>query len=149
MLILHIDDDADDRALFLEAIKRIDISILHLEATDAINGLEVLAGSQVQMIDCIFLDINMPLMDGLTMLKILKQNPEISCIPVFIYSTTGNPKEIESVNNLGGHFLQKQSDFRALIISLKEIFHRVFQNPQDTNDYFTRHWNSFTCSFRT
>jgi CheY-like chemotaxis protein len=148
MLILHIDDDADDRALFLEAIQRIDISILHLEATDAINGLEVLAGSQVQRIDCIFLDINMPLMDGLSMLKVLKENPELKSIPVFIYSTTANPKEIESVNSLGGHFLQKRSDFRALISSLKEIFQHVFQHPQDTNDYFNRHWNSFTCSFR-
>jgi len=78
MLILHIDDDADGRALFLEAIKRIDITILHLEATDAINGVQVLSGYQVQRIDCIFLDINMPLMDGLSMLKILKENPELS-----------------------------------------------------------------------
>ena len=148
MLILHIDDDADDRALFLAAIKKIDLSILHLQAIDAVEGLAILSANQLQKVNCIFLDLNMPSINGLSMLAVLKRDPDLKAIPVFIYSTTGNPKEIESVNNLGGHFLQKQSDFVSLINSLKQIFQHLFQNGETSNEYFRRHWNSYTSSFR-
>jgi len=85
--IFLVEDDEDDQQFFKEAIKDIDETIcLGL----AVNGVDALAklGSMSILPDLIFMDINMPLMNGLDCLKKLKSLVKFQNIPVVILTTS-------------------------------------------------------------
>jgi CheY-like chemotaxis protein len=122
MIILHVDDDPDDRTFLSDAIKEIHPAIKCVQAEDAIQGQKILTeGFLQENVSCIFLDINMPLMDGVELLALIKADQRLSKVPVYVYSTTSNQREVEYIHKLGGKFLQKQSDYKLLVTSLHEI----------------------------
>jgi CheY-like chemotaxis protein len=85
--ILIVDDDEEDRELFCQAVKEVDAAIECTEAVDGEDGLHLLKELQPPP-DFIFLDINMPRVNGLQFLKRIKGGAEFAEIPVIIYSTT-------------------------------------------------------------
>jgi CheY-like chemotaxis protein len=122
MIILNVDDDSDDRQILLEALKQVDPRIELREAKDGVEALNILAdGLLVKDLNCIFIDINMPLMDGIVLLALIKGDQRLSKIPVYIYTTSDNATEIAKVKALGAQYLRKQSDFKALTNLLSSI----------------------------
>src|SRR4029077_16624983 len=72
--------------------------------------------------DFIFLDLNMPGMNGIQALEELKKEETISDIPVVVYSTSILPAEKEKALQLGASFFFiKPSSIAELVKSLKEI----------------------------
>jgi CheY-like chemotaxis protein len=120
MIILIVDDDAEDIELFTEAVLKIDETIHCVEAYNGLEALKVLKRNSF-LPNYIFLDINMPLMNGRRCLEEIKANPSYSTIPVIIYSTTTDRKQIEECRSLGADFLTKPNTFDELIHSLKMI----------------------------
>jgi len=122
MILLNVDDDAEDREIFVAAIQEIDSSIKCLVASDGIEAQLLLADEITNSEpDYIFLDINMPKMDGITLLTALKKNKRLNRIPVYMLSTTGNENEIASINALGAKYIQKQSEFKKIVTMLSSI----------------------------
>jgi CheY-like chemotaxis protein len=122
LIILHVDDDDEDREVFLEAVKEIEPDVHYLSAPDGLKGLRLLTDQlKSQNVNYIFLDINMPLMDGIALLALIKANQKHSKIPVYIYSTTSSEKEIEHIKTLGAHFIPKDTDYRSLVKTLKSV----------------------------
>jgi CheY-like chemotaxis protein len=122
MIILHVDDDAEDREIFSEAIYEVSSSIQCLTAKDGIEALLLLSGEVTYLnLDYIFLDINMPKMDGIALLAAIKMDKRLSHIPVCILSTTCNEKEIASIKSLGAKYTQKQNDFEKTVSILSSI----------------------------
>jgi CheY-like chemotaxis protein len=81
-----IDDDADDRESFKVALNEIDPKIGCVAATSGEEGLRLLdEGSLTPAY--IFLDLNMPKMDGWECLREIKKRPHLKHIPVIIIST--------------------------------------------------------------
>jgi CheY-like chemotaxis protein len=77
----------------VEAVMVIDYSIKCLEARDGVEGLEVLNGLTV-LADWIFIDRNMPRMDGKSCLAEIRKTPDYNEIPIVVYSTSAQPQEI-------------------------------------------------------
>jgi CheY-like chemotaxis protein len=122
MIILNVDDDAEDREIFSEAIHEINPSIECLTANDGVEALLLLSGEVTHpKLDYIFLDINMPKMDGIALLNAIKNDKRLSRIPVCMLSTTCNEKEIANINSLGAQYIQKQSDFRKTVSMLSSM----------------------------
>lgn len=114
MIILYVDDDLDDRVIISEVFREIDPSISCLTVCDGRQAIEFL-NSTGPLPDYIFLDVNMPVMDGKECLVELKQNSKFKEIPVIIYSTTNDPTEIKSFYRLGASsFMHKPNTFRQL-----------------------------------
>ena len=67
--ILLVDDDQDDRDFFREAILEILPTTQIREAQDGVQALELLKALNQNLPDLIFLDLNMPRMDGITFLE--------------------------------------------------------------------------------
>ena len=115
------DDDQDDSDLFNEALKGIDNSI---EIVVANNGKELIAKLTSQSIDpeVIFLDINMPEMNGWECLELIKQQNDLKNIPVIMYSTSSasiyGKKAVKS-GAMG--FYEKPTNFLQLQDFLKNI----------------------------
>jgi len=113
MTILYVDDDADDRQIFKEALAGIDPHHLCVTARDGLDALSRLAEGPLP--DVIFLDINMPLMDGKTCLRELRSHRQTANIPIVMFTTSHNPEEKEICQKLGA------TDFQFKPVSYKEM----------------------------
>lgn len=120
MIILHVDDDPDDSAVFCEAVKEVVPSCTCLVADSAASALEILSDRQ-RIPDYIFLDMNMPRMNGLECLKLIKNNHALNHIRVVMYSTSSNPMHVKEFKRLGAEFLSKPERFETLVKNLSEI----------------------------
>lgn len=109
------DDDADDKTLFCEALSEIDPAIVCHTASDGKEALAILSEKQINKPSIIFLDINMPVMDGWQCLGRLKQDSDSKDIPVIMYSTSSYQRDIELALKSGAFcFFTKPSDYREL-----------------------------------
>lgn len=116
-----IDDDQDDREIFQEAIHKCSPSIEVLFASDGEEALQILDSLET-LPDAIFLDYNMPRMNGFQCLKSLKSRRRTKNIPVVMYTTSGNRAHEESILLLGAdYYMQKTSSFNQLCIELERL----------------------------
>lgn len=120
MTILYVDDDPDDRQFFQEAMLTIDNRFECIMCQDGLDALSFL--SEGRFPDIIFLDINMPLMDGKACLMEIRGNKNTAHIPVIMFTTTNNPEERIICENLGAtDFLLKPVSCRNMTELLASI----------------------------
>jgi len=120
-----VDDDPDDRDLFGMALKDVDESIELMHAENCVEALKILKADDVKIPDFIFLDLNMPFMNGKECLDELKKTAHLKDIPVIIYSTSSYAKDMEDTRKKGAtHFLSKTSNFDDLIKILMALFRK-------------------------
>lgn len=123
--ILLIDDDSDDHFLFGEALSYTDEQAEFLNAYNGLEALELLK-QQHELPDIIFLDLNMPLMDGKECLERLRQQDSYSRIPIIIYSTTIPDAAASDLKRLGAtKVLQKPADFMKLCTAIQAVLSRL------------------------
>ena len=121
-ICLLVDDDPDDQEVFLTALGDVSSSILCLVAPDGDRALELLHNEET-IPDYIFLDLNMPRMNGFEFLAAMKKSRILKDIPVIVYSTTSQKAQIEKVKKLGAtEFFTKTYKYEELITILKKYF---------------------------
>jgi CheY-like chemotaxis protein len=124
-----VDDDSDDLDFFCEAVCAIDRSIICVRATNSDSALKAFKSMDVPVPDMIFLDLNMPLVDGRQFLAEIKMLQPYSHIPVIIYSTSSHTKDIEETRQLGASgFLSKPYSLEELVNELNSILANDFQH---------------------
>lgn len=113
-IFLLADDDRDDTEMFMEAITGIDSSIICHCTSDGREALLKL-DELTEKPDLIFLDVNMPAMNGWQCLQILKADERYKKIPVVIISTSSHQRDINTAAELGTlcYFI-KPNDFNEL-----------------------------------
>lgn len=122
LVVLIIDDDEDDRCMFCEAVSEMSKSFNCITASTGHEALEFL-DKATELPDFIFLDLNMPRMNGKQCLEKLKSNSRLSSIPVTIYSTSKFDKDKEETKAAGAeHFLTKPNSLEQLKRELNMIF---------------------------
>jgi DNA-binding response OmpR family regulator len=120
-VILLVDDDRDDQELFEEAMAIVDSSVVCHFASDGEEGLSMLEDN-LPGCHIIFLDLNMPKMNGKQFLAAIKQNKVLSKIPIVIFTTSQREKDsVETINMGASYFLTKPSSFGELCKQLEEI----------------------------
>lgn len=128
-LFLLADDDGDDRDIFRDALKEIDKSIILFDAEDGEKAIEKLKKGECKDPSIIFLDINMPNMNGWQCLKKLKQDERFHDIPVIMYSTSSLERERQIATELGALFLiTKPKTFAELKNLLTVIVNSSLKN---------------------
>ena len=121
MTILLVDDDEDDQDIFKEAVSVIRSDITCLFAKDGEQGLTLLE-TLTALPQFIFLDVNMPRMDGKQFLKAVKAHPRFQTVPVVIYSTSNHKSELGEYFKMGAsNFITKPSEFNLLVAYLKSV----------------------------
>jgi CheY-like chemotaxis protein len=127
MIILSIDDDDDDRELLREAISLIDRDIICIQLNDGVDALNYL-DSDLELPDLIFLDINMPRMNGIACLELIRSNPKFDSTKVIIFSTSRDILDLEKVKTLGSEFITKPNSFSDLVTLLKNVLGQKQRN---------------------
>ncbi len=124
--VLLVDDDADDRELFAEALATIDQEVCIYPAHNGYDALDVLKEKHPPIPDIIFLDLNMPRKNGIEFLTEVKNCAEYHNIPVIIYSTSPDFKE--QTKALGAaHYMVKQNSFKDLCTELGSVLSQNWQ----------------------
>jgi CheY-like chemotaxis protein len=123
--IFIIDDDVEDHEIFMEAVGKVNESIQCFSSTSGEDALRQLQLEVVMLPDLIFLDLNMPRLNGKQILRALKNDRSLKAIPVIMYSTSFAPKDKDEIQQLGAAFqLVKPPRFEDLCASLRFIFSR-------------------------
>ena len=103
--ILVVDDSAVMRSMIIKTIKLCGIGIGEIyEAANGREGLEVLKN---EWLDLLFVDVNMPVMDGMEMLDRIRENPDTKDLPVLIVSTESNKDRIKIIDRQNAGFVHK------------------------------------------
>jgi len=124
LTLLIIDDDLDDIELLRDAVHEINKVYHCITASDGREALQMLQQASIKP-DFIFMDLNLPFMNGKECLAAIKNKPEFVNIPVIIYSTSKLQTDINEVYKLGAaNFLTKPSSFRDIITSVSNILTR-------------------------
>jgi CheY-like chemotaxis protein len=93
--ILLADDDKDDADIFKEALYVVDPSIDFFHMNTGSELFDFLDDEKNVRPSAIFLDLNMPEMNGWQCLAKLKNEKRFEAIPVIIYTTSSNLREYE------------------------------------------------------
>jgi CheY-like chemotaxis protein len=121
--IMLVEDDPDDQFIFTHALLEVFPSVSCLCVDNAEQALQSLHQEDAKNPDYLFLDLNLPLMDGLTFLKKIKSEIALKDIPVAIYSTSSRLTDKEKAKELGAqHYIQKPSTFNELSDVMQNIF---------------------------
>lgn len=119
--VLLTDDDLDDQEFFKGALKEIDETINCRIAHNGKETLEILRTSE-ELPDVLFLDLNMPLMNGFECLSKLRNDIRFAMLPVVIFTTSRNPTDAMATHQLGANvFLSKPSSLTELRTKLDRI----------------------------
>lgn len=94
--ILSVDDSRTIRMIVTRAFAPYDCTVV-----EAANGEEGLAKAASEKPALIVLDITMPVMDGVTMLTKLKENPELKGIPVIMLTAESGRENVAYIAKLG------------------------------------------------
>ncbi|MEK7432254.1 MAG: response regulator [Cyanobacteriota bacterium] len=123
--IMLIDDDENDNFFHERAIKKANLDISVIEKTTAMSALEYLKSNNKTIPDLIFLDINMPCMNGWEFLDqyILLDKELKSQIVIVMLTTSCNPDDIEKAksNNLISEYITKPLT-HDMVESIKEKY---------------------------
>ena len=120
MTVLYVDDDSDDREIFGAAIHAINPGVTYREFDAGEKILEFL-GHEEKKPDHIFIDINMPKMNGYECAMEMVTAYEVECSRIVMYSTSFNATDAQRFHNMGVHMLQKAGNFDQLVQNLRKL----------------------------
>lgn len=119
-----MDDDHDDAELFAEALEVTNPAVDFLHLGDAHALFDYLNHTDNPKPDLLFLDLNMPEINGWQCLTKLKNDIRFQDIPVIIYSTSSIPLDRVLAHRSGAlGLISKPADFNRLISILQRIVH--------------------------
>lgn len=117
--IFYSDDDEDDQELFRDALSEVDSSLKLVTANDGDKLLELLECPPPYP-KLIFLDLNMPRVNGYQVLQRLRNNESLKKYPVVIFSTTSSSEAVEKTREMGANlFVPKPRSYDAMKQAIK------------------------------
>ncbi len=123
MQCLIIDDDVDDREIFLMCMNEVNKDIICTTCTDAVDAIAMLDSNPAYIPKYIFIDVNMPKLNGILCLGVLKKMDRLRDSKMYMYSTTADPSAIDISKELGADdFIVKPVKITDLKATLTAIF---------------------------
>lgn len=120
--VLLADDDEDDRLFFKEAFEDIKIKTKVSTVNDGVELMKYLNDPNNSLPDILFLDLNMPLKNGIECLKEIRSTNTLKDISIAIYSTSASEEDIEKTFVKGANvYIKKPNDFSTLRKILSEV----------------------------
>ncbi len=118
--VMIVEDSPTMRQLLIFALKR----LKNLRVVEAGDGVEALKKLNQEKTDLFIIDINMPVMDGLKLIGILRQNPEYKDVPIVIVTTEGAEEDRKRALALGANvYITKPIHSATLLKTVSELLH--------------------------
>jgi CheY-like chemotaxis protein len=109
--ILIVDDDSNNQRMLSYSLRKVGYDVLL--ASNGQAGLDVLKSQEINLA---IIDLSMPIMDGLSLLRLIRSDEVFSQLPVIILTASGDDDELSIAEKLGIEaFLTKPSSSRILL----------------------------------
>jgi two-component system chemotaxis response regulator CheY len=116
--ILIVEDSPTMRQLLVFALKRLKGAEI-VEAQDGMDGLRKVTGDHF---DLAFVDINMPVMDGLKLISLIRGEPSLASMPICVITTEGAKEDRERAISLGANeYLTKPIQANKVLTVAKNL----------------------------
>ncbi len=130
---LLIDDDTEEHEIFTIAMIRLNPFLNCVTLSSGTGAVEKLRNDPGFTPDFIFLDLNMPGMDGKQCLAHLKNIERLQKVPVIVFSTSSNEKDVKDTMNLGSTgYVVKPDSISELVGTLSLIIN----TPKQVQPHF-------------
>ena len=130
--ILLIDDDDVDAMGVERALKKLRLANPFVRARDGIEGLEIMRSGAISSPYLLLLDLNMPRMNGIEMLRELRADPNLSSTVVFVLTTSDDDQDKVAAysEHIAGYIVKNKldSDFSELM-QLLDHYWRLVELP--------------------
>ena len=127
--IILTDDDEDDRLLFSEALDEISIKTNLLLFEHGQKLIDYLFQPEIILPNIIFLDLNMPIKNGMQCLVDIRSNPRLKDIYIAMYSTSMADKDIKDSFSSGANmYVNKPNCFNLLKKTVEQILQLNWKN---------------------
>lgn len=133
--LLIVEDDDGDVELMQETLP----SDIYFDYQRAVDGEEAMASLSDRIPDLIFLDLNLPKLDGRQLLEIIKKDFRYRKIPVIVVSTSLDEKDVKLSYDLGANaYLTKSGNFEDFFNQMQRLgdfwFRHVLFPPVDSQN---------------
>ncbi len=131
-IILYVEDEESDIFLMRIALKKSELDVALHSVMDGEAALHYLRGTngfenrkQYPFPDLVLLDLNIPRVHGLKVLKWIREQPALAKLPVVIYTSSEQPKDVAAAQELGANDYQvKPSSIDLISEKLKALVER-------------------------
>ena len=116
--VLVVDDSPTMRQLIVFALKRLrDVSIT--EANDGVDGLKKISSAKF---DLVLTDINMPVMDGLKLVSLIRGDATHKEVPIVVITTEGGQEDKDRAMALGASsYITKPIQANSVLTVVKDL----------------------------
>ena len=122
--VLVVDDSVEDFETVCEAARRAQLTVPILNAVNTDAALDLLADTVLDDFSFMLLDFNLPGVDGLTFLRVLRAHPVYARLPVVVFTASVNPRDRAAFLAAGADaFHVKTVRFDECLHTLAGIFH--------------------------
>jgi two-component system, response regulator len=127
--VLVIEDNQDDRELLLHQLRKsgLDSQVKFVtDGGDALDFLTQLSSSSFSgSLIAIFLDLKLPGIDGLELLRRLRSQEVFQNLPVIVMTSSNDPKDIEECRRLKvANYVAKPVTYSSFSKAVADVFHR-------------------------
>ncbi len=99
--IMIVDDSATSRMFIKRCLEVVFADQDEITFFEAGDGKEALGKLKANPTDLVVIDLNMPIMDGATLLRWLKGSPKLTYLPVIVITSVDNPAKRDELMELG------------------------------------------------
>ena len=139
--IFYSDDDEDDQLLFRDALSEVDDRFSLTTADDGDELLQLLE-SPPPVPRLIFLDLNMPRVNGYQALAIIRGDERMDSYPVIIFSTSSGVEAVEKTRALGANlFIQKPRSYEGMKQAIRTCVGIDWKEPRTDRQPFLMRFN--------
>lgn len=125
--VLVIEDNPDDRELLLRQLKKSGMATHVKFISDGKEALDFLTGPYAPLPDdliAILLDLRLPSMSGLDLLRKLRQRETFQNVPVTVMTSSNDPNDLEECRKLKVvNYVSKPVTFSSFSKAVADIFH--------------------------
>ncbi len=128
-VILLVEDNKDDEALTIRALKKnnitneVVVSRNGVEALDYLFGTGAFLGRDTSILpQVVLLDLNLPKVDGLTVLKEIRKSEITRFVPVVVLTSSKEDRDIIESYSLGANsYVRKPVEFEKFVEAIRQL----------------------------
>ena len=132
--LLIIEDSDEDFEMISIILKDLNPQLQFTRYDDGMTAYEFISDRKNRIPDLVFLDLNLPEMDGREFILKIKQDPQLKRVPIIAFTTSNNPKDVNFCYEHGiNAYVTKPVDLaelQNLLKTINEFWFKYNQYPE-------------------
>jgi two-component system, response regulator len=121
-LIVLVEDNPDDQILTLRALKKQNLANDIIVLSDGVEALEFLLDVEKPLPNLVLLDLKLPKLDGLQLLRRLRSEPRTQLLPVVVLTSSDEDRDVIEGYRLGANsYIRKPVDFNQFTEAVRQL----------------------------